>query len=893
MKTSFQLLDCDYVQLNNGPAIRLFGKTENNKTICAFYENYKPYFYVIPKNKNELLNFLNKEFKSLILETKDVEKYLPVGFQKEKTKLLCITLIDPSQVPIVREKVSGLTNGVYEADILFKYRFMADAHLNGMNWYEVDGEPTKTNTVKTESTVVVKSIGEQPLKKNSELKYMSIDIEIGTSHDDLPNPNKDPISIISLSFQPEFKEEKSLALVSKTVERTDGVISYKDEKSMLEGFLKILDSFDPDIITGYNINGFDFPYILTRLSENKLSRALGRDKTKQSISKKFGSKTKTAITGRIVADVYQLVKESIGKGILRLKRYGLGEVSKELLGFGKVDITHGEISKHWLGTSQQMQKLIEYAKVDSLLALQLLLNKNMLDKFIELSKVSGLLLQDALDSGEATRVENILLREFNKDDYVLPMKPPTNEILNRKVQRETKGLKGALVLEPTVGLHTNCIVYMDFKSMYPSIFISYNICPTTLLKTNENLDAIETPDKIKFVSRKVKVGIMPRIVKFLIHERDIVRKQMREERNESIKRILDARQLALKYVTNSFYGYTGYVLARVYSLDVANAITSCGRHLIQVTKNTVESGKNFRVIYGDTDSIMVDTNITDVDKAIEIGKEIEAEINKRLEGIVEMKTENIFKSILILTKKRYAGLAIEKNNGDTSERIVMKGIETVRRDWCDLTSEMLFNVLEIILKEQSPKKAVDYVKGILGKLERNEVPIEKLVVTKSISKSLRDYKGVQPHIEVVKKIKKRNPTEAPSIGDRVGFVITFGSQLMSERAEDPSYVKEHKLKIDSKYYIESQIIPPLERVFDAIGVTKTELFGVGRQLLLTEAMKSNAKKSESNTLTQIEGFVCKDCDRFYRRIPLIGKCDNCQGEILFYANGNKGKFFDP
>ena len=150
---------------------------------------------------------------------------------------------------------------------------------------------------------------------------------------------------------------------------------------------------------------------------------------------------------------------------------------------------------------------------------------------------------------------------------------------------------------------------------------------------------------------------------------------------------------------------------------------------------------------------------------------------------------------------------------------------------------------------------------------------------------------MQPHIEVVKKIKKRNPTEAPSIGDRVGFVITFGSQLMSERAEDPSYVKEHKLKIDSKYYIESQIIPPLERVFDAIGVTKTELFGVGRQLLLTEAMKNNVKKSENSTLTQIEGFICKDCDRFYRRIPLIGKCDNCQGEILFYANGNKGKFF--
>lgn len=890
MKANFQLIDCDYVVVDNTPIVRVFGKTEAGKSICTFYEGYNPYFYIVPKDKDSITKHLNKEFKQLVTDIAETERLLPIGFTTNKTKLLKITATDPSQVPLIRDSLltHGLVNNVYEADILFKNRFMADMGLNGMDWYEVTGDSIGTNTVKTEVLIKAKEFKKIHAKKNMEFQYMCIDIEIGMAVEGIPNATKDPISMISLSFYPEFRDKKSLVLVSKHVEKTGDVLSFKDEKNMLEGFLKVLDSFDPDFITGYNINGFDMPYILTRLSENKLPRALGRDKNKQSISRKFGIKSRTSLVGRVVVDVYELVKESIGKGILRLKRYGLGDVSRELLGMDKVDISHGEISKHWNGTKEQLEKLINYARVDSVLALKLLLDKNMVDKFIELSKVSGLLLQDALDGGEGTRVENILLREFNREGYVLPTKPSTSEILKRRLQKESKGLKGALVLDPKIGLQTNCVVYLDFKSMYPSIFISYNICPTTLCIADVDAETVETPDHTKFVSTNVRAGIIPRIVRKLIQERDVVRSQMKAESNIAIKRILDAKQLALKYVTNSFYGYTGYVLARVYLLEIANAITSCGRYLIQVTKNTAEMGNEYTVIYGDTDSIMVDTKVSDTDKAMEIGKKIEIEINNRLKGIVEVKIENIFKSLLILAKKRYAGISIEQSNGEVKESIVMKGIETVRRDWCDLTSETLFSALEIILKEQSPKKAVEYVKGILSKLERNEIPIEKLVITKSISKPLRDYKGVQPHIEVVKKIRKRNPTEAPGIGDRVGFVIIHGPQLMSERAEDPNYVEQHGLKIDSKYYIESQILPPLERVFDAIGITKSEVIGIGKQLMLFDAFKNKNPKPVSATLPSAEGFICKDCNQSYRRIPLIGKCDSCNGEILFYYAGQKG-----
>jgi DNA polymerase I len=226
----------------------------------------------------------------------------------------------------------------------------------------------------------------------------------------------------------------------------------------------------------------------------------------------------------------------------------------------------------------------------------------------------------------------------------------------------------------------------------------------------------------------------------------------------------------------------------------------------------------------------------------------------------------------------------------------MKGIETVRRDWCDLNTKVLTEVLNILLKEQDTKKALKYVKDVLQKLEKNQVPIEDLVITKSVSKSLSSYKGTQPHIELVKKLRKRSPATAPGVGDRVSYVIIKGLQLMSDRTEDPEYVKQHKLPIDSKYYAENQILPPIERVFEVIGIGKSELAGMGRQLGLMDAINNHKNKDNSTTkqfLSKIDGFVCDKCSKIYRRIPLIGKCVYCDGEILFHSGGLKSKIFQP
>jgi DNA polymerase I len=229
---------------------------------------------------------------------------------------------------------------------------------------------------------------------------------------------------------------------------------------------------------------------------------------------------------------------------------------------------------------------------------------------------------------------------------------------------------------------------------------------------------------------------------------------------------------------------------------------------------------------------MVKVPTNDIEAAYKLSSGLEEKINMALDGVVKIKLESIFKSILIMAKKRYAGVSLEKHGDEWKEKIVMKGIETIRRDWCDLTSESLLNVLKMILSEEDPKKALLYMRGVINDLKSNKIPIEKLVITKSMSKSMGSYKGVQPHIEVVKKMRKRDPYGAPGMGDRIGYVIIRGKEMMSERAEDPEYVKAHKLLIDPKYYIENQILPPIERVFESIGIQKSEIVGKGRQLAL-------------------------------------------------------------
>ncbi|HDD72678.1 MAG TPA: DNA polymerase elongation subunit, partial [Candidatus Aenigmarchaeota archaeon] len=559
----------------------------------------------------------------------------------------------------------------------------------------------------------------------------------------------------------------------------------------------------------------------------------------------------------------------------------LDSVANKLLGERKMSVKHSEIEKLWNGDSRGLEKLVNYCLKDSILAMNLVLKLNLLDKYIALSKVSGTLLQDTLSGGETSRIENFLLQEFNKEGFVFPCKPEQVEVEKRERVRKTE-LKGGFVLEPKKGLHNNVIV-LDFKSMYPSIIRTYNICPTTLIKNTDVKNAIETPSGARFVPRDVREGIIPKILEKLMKERQIAKKKLAKETDPIKKRVYFSKQWALKIMANAFYGYLGYARARIYDLSIANAVTSLGREIIQKTKAIIEREYGYTVVYGDTDSVMVKVQEEDMDKIREIGNRLSREITERLPGVMELEFEKVFKRFLPLTKKRYAAWKFEPKDDGWRESIEMKGIETVRRDWCELVGDTMKNIIDIILKKNDVKGAMKYFNEIVKKLVRGDIDIQKLVITKTMTKTPKTYAGMQPHIELVKKIQARNPGEAPGIGDRVGYVIIKGLGLLSKRAEDPNYVIEKGLEIDSRYYIDNQLLPPLERIFGALNISKSELLGNGKQMGIFEVIMredDKGKRPERVLITDVNGFICERCNRFYQRVPLIGRCE-CGGSILF------------
>ncbi len=875
----FQLLDADYI-VNGRPILRLFGRTEKGNAICAIYDNFLPYFYVQPNEKT------TAKLEELGIAFEETEKFIPIGYRKKPTRLLKITLLNPHDVPKIREQIEPHCTAIFESDILFKYRFMVDHGLRGMSWIDIESEYANSKNI-TVPVQYIKSI--KPIEKpmNVPLKYLAFDIEcLPEDPRRAPDSKQDKIIMIAITFEPEFNERKSLVLVARPA-KAGNTKGFADEKSMLEEFLAIIEKFDPDVVTGYNINNFDVPYLLDRLKKNNIPPFLGRCKDKPAFTRDMGTFQECVVPGRVVADPYQIIKRDPW---VKFHRYNLNTIAKEMLNESKLDVEYSEIPKLWNGSQEELQRLIDYARKDADLSLRILLEKGLLDKFFELCKISGILLQDSF-GGQSSRIDVMLLHEFRHSGHVMPAKPSKKEMLQRTKERNKKELKGAAVLEPKKGLHAEgCTLVLDFKSLYPSIMRTYNISPDTVIIEDED-DYIISPTESRYVKQSVYTGILPRVLTKLMDARDRVKREMKSAFSEH-KKILNAKQLALKDIANSIYGYTGYIKARLYMLDVANTITAYGRGNIEKTKKLIEGSFSAEVVYGDTDSIFLKTNITDLEEARTFGNEISKKISSELPGHLELEFEKIYRTFLILTKKRYAGWKFVFDNGWKDE-IEMKGIETIRRDWCELVSTTMRSVLDIILKEGDVTKAINFVRDVQEKLKKSEIPLEKLTVIKGITKSIDSYEGIQPHIELAKKMGSRNPREAPKVGDRLGYVIIRGSEMLSKRAEDPKYVEKHKIPIDSNYYLYSQLLPPMERIFDAVGVTTSEILGEGRQTNIMDItsgrkkVKIDVEYKNTEPLEGWEGFICQKCSKFYRRPPLQGMC-GCGGTLLLSYHGMTG-----
>ncbi len=800
-KIRFFPLDATYKIIDGKAVIYLFGKAEDGKQICILDENFQPYFYVIPKSDNvmEKLEKLSVERENETYSVKKAEKVKKNYLGKEVDAIKVFTNL-PRDVPVIRDIIKDweIIEAIYEYDILFTRRYLIDKNIIPMVQYEAVGEfinlKLKVPAFKAEK---IEPSGDLTL---TEPRVLAIDIETYTPANRAIEPEKNPIIMAAL-----YGDNFQKVITWKKFKTGLDYIEFTDsEATLLESIKRHIEAFKPDILTGYFSDGFDLPYIKTRADKYKIKLDLGLDFSDLRIKR---DKNITAqIRGINHLDIFKFIRKIMGPS-MKTETYNLNAVASELLGEKKLDIDFDELSETWDNNIDNLEGYCKYNMHDTILCFKL--TKKMIPTIIELVKMVGLPVYDVNRMGFSQLVEWYVLRQAHFFNQISPNKPGYDDIQKRRAY----SLKGGFVFEPKPGLYNNIVVF-DYRSLYPTIIASHNLDPGTLnCKCCEgNAEKIPLEDENFWFCKKNK-GFLPSIIGDIITRRTRIKEIIKESKEKHT--LLDARENALKLLANSFYGYLGFFGARFYSIESAESTTALGRFYV---KNVIKKAEadGFNVIYGDTDSIF----LTLGEKTKEDVNKFAEKINIELPGLMELENEGFYPSGIFVSakfgpygaKKKYALI-------DEQENLKIRGFETVRRNWSIIAREVQENVLKIILKEHDKNKAFKYVKAVVNDLRQRKVPLDKVIIHTQLQKELQDYDARGPHVAVAQRLKNRGMHVGP--GTMIKYIVTSGSDIIRNRSKLPEEVKE--ADYDPNYYIENQVVPAVEKIFDVLGFKKEEL----------------------------------------------------------------------
>ncbi|XP_024939550.1 DNA polymerase delta catalytic subunit isoform X2 [Cephus cinctus] len=853
------------------PIVRMFGVTEERNSVCCHVHGFSPYLYVTAPDKftndhcKPFMKALNqailKDLRSnpyniqeAVLSVELVKKQTMYGYAgEEKMLFLKITvalpkLIAPCKRLLSKETVYAAFIHEYrsfESNIDFDVRFMVDTSLVGCSWVKLPAgkwklrghygyhEPAVTRCQLEVDIAYDAFIAHEPhgeWSKIAPFRILSFDIECAGRKGIFPDPKFDPVIQIANMVIRQGETEPFLRNIFtlNTCAPIVGcqVLSFEKESQMLEKWADFIRQLDPDIFTGYNINNFDFPYLINRAQHLNVSSFsyLGRIKNIKSVikdqvlqSKQMGRRENKSVNfeGRVPFDLLLVLVRDY-----KLRSYSLNAVSFHFLQEQKEDVHHSIITDLQNGTPQTRRRLAVYCLKDAYLPLRLLDKLMCIIIYMEMARVTGVSLPSLLTRGQQIKVISQLLRKTKEKEFLMPA---------HEGHGSEEQFEGGTVIEPKRGYYNDPIATLDFSSLYPSIIMAHNICYTTLLNARAqnkfNLpseDVTHTPSNCKFVKESVRKGILPEILENLLSARKAAKAELKKETDPLKQKVLDGRQYALKVSANSVYGFTGAQMGKLPCLEISGSVTAYGRTMIERTKQEVES--HFRiengykydanVIYGDTDSVMVKFGVKAIVEAMELGKEAAEYVSAKFIKPIKLEFEKVYFPYLLINKKRYAGLYF--TSPDKYDKMDCKGLETVRRDNCPLVANMMNMCLQKLLIERNPDDAVDYAKQVISDLLCNKIDISQLVITKELTKN--DYTAKQAHVELAAKMKKRDAGTAPKLGDRVPYVFTSAVKGTPayQKAEDPIYVLENNIPIDANYYLENQLSKPLIRIFEPI-----------------------------------------------------------------------------
>ncbi|KAJ7876279.1 DNA polymerase family B-domain-containing protein [Mycena leptocephala] len=692
---------------------------------------------------------------------------------------------------------------------------------------------------------------------------------------------------------------------AQAMANSKGAISpVKNERMLLSSLLNTIYRADPDVIVGHDFLGVSLDVLLHRMKELKADHwsRLGRFRRSKwpSIGKQ-GSNIRF-LAGRLLCDL----ASDGAKSMISSTTWSLTEMCKTHLKLTREDIDPDDTAGYFDGSvskPDRMLTFVRHCELDAHYHMAIASKVQILALTKQLTNLAGNSWNKTLNGGRAERNEYILLHEFHRLKFICPdktwgkkSKPPPEvddeEGGGKSTKKKRDKYKGGLVFEPKRGLWDKYILVMDFNSLYPSIIQEYNIDFTTV-NVDEELNE-DGEEKIpEPPASKVLPGVLPRLIKTLVDRRRTVKSLMKKESSAAKLKQYDIRQQALKLTANSMYGCLGFEYSRFYARPLAALTTFKGREILTHTRELAES-MELDVVYGDTDSVFVNTNVTELEEALKISDRFKKAVNDQYR-LLEIDLDGIFQRLLLLQKKKYAALKVEEASKTSTE---VKGLDMKRREYCSLSKNVSQYVLTQILSGEAPEDVVqtihDYLTTVGQNVRDGKVKLDEFIVHKRLGKNPEDYPDAksQPHVQVALRMKLRGGDARH--GDVIPYVFCLaeGEQTaktaQADRAKHPDEFRkvDSGLKLDLEYYLGHQVLPPIERLCEPIEGTDrsrlAECLGLDPARYRAAASTSVDEPTFSSLDSQMS-----DSERFKDATPFNVRCRRCQVELPFAPIHNR------
>ena len=866
--------------------ISIFGKTEDGKSVCVTTA-FTPYFFIkLPSGVDSqkvqrIYDILGNQCKdSLVayslMKSKDIWgfqnneefAYMKINFKDLQARRLVDSFL---RRPLDRSpelyEIFGVRNvKVYESNLDPVLRLMHRTGIQSTGWLDSGERCVRSHIANVDIDLFCNDWTTlKPVARDDIAPFVvaSVDIECNSSTGKFPDANilGDACFQIAISlckFGSDEPYDKTCLCYKQTDSNLEGcdIRSYATEKEMLEAFQKYLHSKDIDIITGWNIFGFDMEYIYKRAQINKCNYDfynLGKlkDIDSQLVIKKLSSSALgdnflklLPMSGRFIFDLFHEVKKGY-----KLDSYKLDSVSKLYLGDQKIDMAPKEMFARYREEDPvKLREVAEYCIKDTLLPHRLMKKLCILLNLVEMAKATWVPVPFLVERGQQIKVFSQLTKKARELGFMVPT--------IRYGSLPEEPYEGATVLEAQKGAYYTPITALDFEALYPSIMMAHNLCYSSYVMDERkygNIPGIEY-ETFNIGDRTYKFAQdVPSLLPAILSELKQFRKQAKRDMAAAtgfMKEVYNGKQLAYKISMNSVYGFTGAGKGILPCVPIASTTTSKGRSMIEETKNYVE--KNFPgsyVRYGDTDSVMIEFDVGDRtgEEAIayswEVGERAAEECSALFKKPNNLELEKVYCPYFLYSKKRYAAKLWTKGKDDNMhmDYIDVKGLQLVRRDNTPHVREVSKELLDVILTSSDPGPPKELAKERAIELLSGDVPNQKLILSQGLSDSYKvGGKSVsvtssesvninQSHVQVVTKMRQRKPGSEPQSGDRVPYLLTKTGDPKAkafEKSEDPKYVEEHNIPVDYHYYFLNKFLNPVCDLLDPLYENvKEEIFG--------------------------------------------------------------------